>query len=242
MQDQTPSIKPDRPLYQVVIDTIVDRIASGALQPGAMLPSETQLGAELGVSQGTARKALIDLEQRGLVQRAQGRGTFVRIQTPESALFNFFRLRGRDGDRPTPVLQHQEMRQRAATEIETKTLHNAPKQVFEIKRLRALPGKDRVHEIVCVPCTLFPGLKDRAPLPNTLYVVYQQAYSCIVVRAEEQMRPLAADAATARALGIAQGESILRIDRVAYDALDRAVERRTSFIHATEHSYDVTLR
>ena len=56
------------PLYQVVIDTIIERIASGSLASGAMLPSETQLGAELGVSQGTARKALIELEARGLVR------------------------------------------------------------------------------------------------------------------------------------------------------------------------------
>ncbi|WP_231098362.1 GntR family transcriptional regulator [Rhodovulum sulfidophilum] len=61
------------PLYQTVIDTIVARIASGELPSGALLPSETQLGAELGVSQGTARKALSELEKRGLVQRAQPR-------------------------------------------------------------------------------------------------------------------------------------------------------------------------
>ena len=73
------------PLYQVVIDTIVERIASGVLQSGALLPSETQLGAELGVSQGTARKALMELESRGLVQRAQGRGTFVTVRTPETS-------------------------------------------------------------------------------------------------------------------------------------------------------------
>lgn len=42
------------PLYQTVIDTIVTRIASGELLPGGMLPSETQLAAETGVSQGTA--------------------------------------------------------------------------------------------------------------------------------------------------------------------------------------------
>ena len=230
------------PLYQVVIDTIVARIASGALPPGAMLPSEVQLGVELGVSQGTARKALIDLEARGLVQREQGRGTFVTIQTPDRALFNFFRLRGPDGSRPAPVLEHQDICSRAATADEAALLHDRPEQVFEMRRLRSLPGDDRLFEISVVPQAMFPGLLDRAPLPNTLYVFYQQAYSCIVVRAEERLVPSNADRETAERLGVAQGTAILRVDRVAYDALDRAVERRTSYIHAITNSYDVVLK
>lgn len=240
MSDPTVSKAP--PLYQVVIDTIVARIASGALPPGAMLPSEIQLGAELGVSQGTARKALIDLEARGLLQRRQGRGTFVTVQTPDRALFNFFRLRGPDGARPAPVLLHQDIAERAATPEERAVLEGAPKRVFEIKRLRGLPGDDRVHERAIVPKPLFPGLADRAPLPNTLYVFYQQAYSCIVVRAEERLIPSRADPAMAEQLNAAPGAPVLQVDRVAFDALDRAVERRISVLHAQHHSYDVTLQ
>ena len=146
------------PLYRVVIDTILHRIASGALPPGAMLPSEVQLGAELGVSQGTARKALMELEARGLLQREQGRGTFVTIQTPDRALFNFFRLRGPDGARPAPVLEHQELVARKATKDERTLLHDGPDKVFEIRRLRSLPGEDRVFETSVVPQALFPGL------------------------------------------------------------------------------------
>ncbi|MEO0371402.1 MAG: GntR family transcriptional regulator [Pseudomonadota bacterium] len=230
------------PLYRVVIDTIVGRIASGELPPGAMLPSEVQLGAELGVSQGTARKALIDLEARGLVQRAQGRGTFVTIQTPDRALFNFFRLRGKDGARPAPALECQEIKARAANKDEKQLLHGAPERVFEIARLRSLPGEDRVHEVAVVPQGMFPGLLERAPLPNTLYVFYQQAYSCIVVRADERLGPGVADAQMAKRLGVAEGAAVLQVDRVAYDALDRAVERRVSVIHARDHVYDVTLK
>ena len=240
MQDRMTIKAP--PLYQVVIDTIVARIASGALPPGAMLPSEVQLGTELGVSQGTARKALMDLEARGLVQRAQGRGTFVTIQTPDRALFNFFRLRGPDGARPAPVLERQEMVARKSKAEERALLHGAPEKVFEIARVRSLPKDDRVCESSVVPQTLFPGLMDRAPLPNTLYVFYQQAYSCIVVRADERLNPCVADAEMAAQLGVAEGAAILKVERLAYDALDRAVERRVSFIHAVAHSYDVTLK
>ena len=47
-----------RPLYRQVRALLVRRLAEGVWQPGQLLPSEGQLAAELGVSQGTVREAL----------------------------------------------------------------------------------------------------------------------------------------------------------------------------------------
>src|SRR5690606_37843643 len=120
------------PLYQKVIDTIVARIASGEVLPGGMLPSETQLASETGVSQGTARKALMMLEQHGIVRREQGRGTFVTARTPDSSLFNFFRLRNRNGEVIRPELIDERLLERPATDVERETLQGAPLTVIEI--------------------------------------------------------------------------------------------------------------
>jgi GntR family transcriptional regulator len=229
------------PLYQVVIDTIVGRIATGALPPGAMLPSEIQLGVELGVSQGTARKALMELEARGLVQRAQGRGTFVTVRTPESSLFNFFRLRRPDGSQVAPQLEREAVRRRRATVPEQRALHGKPEHVFEIVRLRRLDARHLVHEVSVVPAPLFPGLADRAPLPNTLYVFYQQAYSCIIARADERLRAVAASGAVAEELGLAEGVPAMAVERLAFDVLDRVVERRKSVFPTDTYEYFVSL-
>ena len=78
------------PLYMKVFNTVVQRIVDGSYVPGSMLPSEFDLAGELEVSQGTARKALIELEQKGIVQRRQGKGTFVTLRTPENSLFHFW--------------------------------------------------------------------------------------------------------------------------------------------------------
>lgn len=229
------------PLYQVVINTIIERIASGALPSGSMLPSETQLGAELGVSQGTARKALMELEARGLLQRAQGRGTFVTVRTPESSLFNFFRLRRPDGSIETPKLEAENVRTRAATKAEEQKLFGAPKRVIEIERVRSLGGRKVTHEISVVSTTIFPGLDDRAPLPNTLYVFYQQAYSTIIIRADEQIRTGLCSSKTAEALGILPQTPMLEVRRQTIDMLDRVVELRTSYNITDKHEYFVSL-
>src|ERR671939_784529 len=81
-----------RPLYRQVRELLVRRLAEGVWQPGQLLPSEGQLAAELGVSQGTVRKALDSLTAERLLVRRQGRGTFVAEHDEQRILFHFFKL------------------------------------------------------------------------------------------------------------------------------------------------------
>ena len=91
-----------RPLYAQVRELMIGRMVQGVWKPGAVLPSEVQLAAEFGVSQGTVRKALDALAAENLVIRRQGRGTFVAEHDAERALFHFFHLVGEDGSRQLP--------------------------------------------------------------------------------------------------------------------------------------------
>lgn len=228
------------PLSQTVIDGVIGRIVSGALAPGAMLPAEAALGAEFGVSQGTARKALIELERRGVVVRRQGRGTFVAVRTPESALFRFFRLRRPDGSPATPEPGREEVIRRRAQAAERAQLHDAPEHVFEIRRVRQLEGRPAIREISVAPATLFPGLTERAPLPNALYAFYQQAYGVAIVRADETLKVGAAGEA-GPLLGVAAECPALLVGRRAVDIADRVVELRRSVYLTDSHSYAVSL-
>lgn len=54
------------------------QIQSGELPPGRIMASEATLMQEHGLARGTVRKAIDALVQEGLVNRVQGRGTFVR--------------------------------------------------------------------------------------------------------------------------------------------------------------------
>ncbi len=52
-----------------------------------MLPSENRLAETFGVSRMTARKALVELENEGLVERIRGKGTFVKKSDPAMGYF-----------------------------------------------------------------------------------------------------------------------------------------------------------
>ena len=64
---------------------IEEMVASGQLQSGRRLPSERRLAELLGVSRGSVREAITELEVKGLVTRRPGSGTHIR--RPSHSLF-----------------------------------------------------------------------------------------------------------------------------------------------------------
>lgn len=73
------------PLHHQLSSLLARLIASGYYRPGAAIPPERQLCERYDVSITTVRKAVLDLAARGLVERAIGRGTFVRPPTRQRA-------------------------------------------------------------------------------------------------------------------------------------------------------------
>ena len=85
-----------RPLYLQVKDMLIERILAGTWQPGAAIPNEIELSRKLGISVGTVRKALDEMEGERLISRRQGRGTFVIDQTSDECAIRFSNIRDPD--------------------------------------------------------------------------------------------------------------------------------------------------
>jgi GntR family transcriptional regulator len=65
------------PIYRQLAGLLRERIASGALAPGAPMPSESSLMGEYGISRDTVRKAMDVLREEGLAVTVQGKGSYV---------------------------------------------------------------------------------------------------------------------------------------------------------------------
>jgi DNA-binding GntR family transcriptional regulator len=68
-------------VYMAVADHIAARIESGRLPAGARLPGERELAETYGIALGTARRAVEELRDRGLVVTLPAKGTFVNEET-----------------------------------------------------------------------------------------------------------------------------------------------------------------
>ncbi len=231
-----------RPLYQQVRETFLRRIAEGAWAPGATVPNEHALALELGVSQGTVRKALDSLAAESLVERRQGKGTTIAEVTPARSLFKFFRISRPGGERLIPTSDKATTRRRNAIKQECKRLGLTPdEQVIEISRVRMVDSRPAIRETIIVPVKRFPDL-DKRPIPNTIYALYQSGYGINVVSADEKLKAVAAARGDERALGVPLGTPLLEINRIAFDIDGKPIELRLSRCDTNHLVYAVTLR
>ena len=76
---------------------LIRDVAAGRLADGAKLPPERQMATDLGIAVGTLRKALADLQDKGLLERVQGSGNYIRARADVPSIYGFFRLEKRDG-------------------------------------------------------------------------------------------------------------------------------------------------
>ena len=74
------------PIYAQLDRAIRAAIATGALEPGAQLPTVRQLAVDLAVNANTVARVYAQLEKEGILETRRGVGTFVReVPTPQVA-------------------------------------------------------------------------------------------------------------------------------------------------------------
>jgi GntR family transcriptional regulator of arabinose operon len=73
----------DNPLYEQIFNYIFQKINDGELKQGERVPSEKELAAQFNVSRITSKKALEMLSQYKLIERIQGKGSFVAEVLPD---------------------------------------------------------------------------------------------------------------------------------------------------------------
>lgn len=232
-----------QPLYKQAYDLLVSRLVDGHWKPSEPLPSEHALAAELGVSQGTVRKALNQMVAENLLLRRQGKGTYVAEHTQESSLFRFFRFKQPGGDSMVPETTVLSSEKRLAKERETQVLNlGADESVVELVRVRSLNGTPTILEHVIQPLSVFPGIDKEQEIPNSLYTMYQEKYGISIVEVKEDLRATLMNEQQAQALLCAAGTPALLVERSSIN-IDGRVAEWSSSVCSTEHYvYSVSLR
>ena len=126
-----------RPLYLQLRDLLLRDMETRQWRPGEALPSEIELAARFGVSQGTVRKAIDALAADNLVVRRQGKGTFVATHTEEkTSMFRFLRIRRSDDRDEYPASRLLDVRRGKASAEVARLLELKPSEaVFVVRRV-----------------------------------------------------------------------------------------------------------
>lgn len=219
-------------------------ITQGEWAPGSALPAETTLARLHGVALGTIRQAIALLVTEGLLERQQGRGTFVRAGLGGASMLRFFRFRqGTDlAEVPTSRIVRRRMAKADTQTAEALGLTTgAP--VLALLRLRSLGGEPCLLEQLWLPLPRFQPLaeSDPAAWDDLLYPMYQRLCRVTVMRAADTLGFATLNASQARQLRLAPGHPCVQVQRQAFDLTGHCVELRTTWGDANAFRYTLNI-
>ena len=229
-----------QPLYRQIAALITKSLDTGEWQPGQAIPSELELAARFKVSQGTVRKAVDELAAANLLVRRQGKGTFVASHAEERNQFRFLRLAPDDGSAERLARKFLDCkRMRPSAEIAQALDMPTSQAVLQVRRLLYFRGAPVVLDDLWLPLALFRGLTEQllSAYEGPLYGLFEKQFGVRMIRAEEQIRAVAADADSAALLEVAPGAPLLSVSRVSLTYGDRPVELRRGLYDTAHHHY-----
>jgi GntR family transcriptional regulator len=187
MLDQfQPRTMPDTaalPLYLRIAETLIRDIRAGRLAEGARLPPERDMARDLGVSVGTLRHALDELQAKGLLTRIQGSGNYIRSAPSPDHIYAFFRLeRVEGGGLPTAQLLSLDR----LPKPEGAPAFGAAPDGWRIRRLRHLGPDPAAIEEIWLDTARAPALAAE-DLSESLYLTYRQRLHLTIARAEDRV-------------------------------------------------------
>ena len=231
------------PLYQQIKGLILQSLQAGEWKPGEAIPSEIELAARFRVSQGTVRKAIDELAAGNLVVRRQGKGTFVATHAEQQVQYRFLKLVPDTGDQASEGPAERRIlecrRVRAPADIARLLALRSGDTVVQVRRILAFGGEPTILEDLWLPGTAFKGLtaEQMASYRGPTYAMFELEFGVRMLRAQEKIRAVAADAQQAELLQIPQGSPLLSVERLAYTYNDVPMEFRRGFYRTDTHHY-----
>lgn len=237
------AIKLDRnspmPLYHQIAQPLSDLINHGKLAPGQLIEDEITMAHRLRVSRPTARRALQELVNRGLVVRRRGAGTRV---TPSHV------------HRPLGLTSLNDDLQRAGYKTRTTVLSYEVLLADEHQAglLKTEPGSEivRIHRLRFIddnPLAILTNLMPRRVAPSLKDLSERGLYACLrkqgvkLASAEQTIGARLADKKDADTLDLEPGAALLTMQRTAYDEAGRAIEYGDHVYSAALYSFSFNL-
>jgi GntR family transcriptional regulator len=215
-------------LTQSCAEALAEAIELGSYRPGSRLPSEAELAEQLAVSRPTLRESLRLLEERGMIRRRHGQGTFVRerpIQKDLNRNFGITSMIRAAGY--TPSARGSVVVSAAAdAELAERLGLTAGDAVWHVERIRLADNRPVVFSIDSLPGHLLArgDLDDVVSgEEQSLYSLLHKLRGIVIYRGEAELVPCKASAELRARLEAKPGAPLLCIKQVDFDQRGRTV-------------------
>lgn len=218
--------QPGVALHHQISTLIEDMVASGRLRDGDQLPTEEELRAQYGVSRVTVRRALQSLEERGLLKRQRGRGTYVSAPLRSAPLpmpmESFLATMAERRSRSKPSVKEFGFVP-APADVATALRLEEGTPVLQVVRLRSTGRLPILHSIVHLSEDVGRRFA-RADFSRLSLTELLQGQGIRYGRIEMLTRATLADAPLAALLGVPMASALVDVLRIGHDEADRPFE------------------
>jgi DNA-binding GntR family transcriptional regulator len=208
------------------------------LRPGDQIPTEVQLCDAYSLSRVTVRQAITSLVDEGLLERRQGRGTFVVGPRLAESLGEqeHFLLTGFDAEGPESVSVFSRETVPAPEWIAARLSLAAESAVFKIRKLLTRDAERVAFRTSYIPVEVAPTLLG-ADLQPPLSLTLERGFGIPLASAEETIEFIIADAFRAEMLAVAEEHPLILVERVVHCARGSGVECSRTFYKADRYRF-----
>ncbi|EHP44152.1 GntR family transcriptional regulator [Cupriavidus basilensis OR16] len=231
------------PLWARIAGSLKARILEGEWASGAAIAPERALAQHYCVAIGTVRAAIQVLVDQGMLERAKGRGTYVRGALYGAFMTRFLRWDDDNAELPdSRIISRQVLP--ASSDVAGKLGLEKGAQVVHLSRQRSWKGMVRLLETIWLPEEKFRKLSALDPdrFPALLYPFYAVRCGVTVCRAIDDLSFTRLGRREAELLRLAEDHPALSVSRVAFDMADQPVEYRQALGNADEFQYRTETR
>jgi GntR family transcriptional regulator len=214
------------PKYFQITRDIISLIQKGELPSGAPVFSENEIIEKYGVSNTTARKALLELEKGGWVQRMRGKGTFVQsrpVVRTINRIFGFTRNMIEAGRKPSTQLIGFHLRSGNHTQTINGREITLKGPYCEIERLRFADQVPMMKETRYISLQLCPEIH-RKNLEQSLYDIFEKEYGIHLTEINQMLSAVVIEGDALEAFGLTQPTPAFRVEGASFCGKDLIVE------------------
>lgn len=221
-------------LYEQIAQQLLSEIQQGQFGALGKLPSEAELVERFQVSRVTIRLALAKLGDDGVVERKQGKGTFVAAQQVRhdlDALRSFHDSLLLQGLQPSMRLIGHRL---TAVPEELSQLFSG--QCVSVERLHSVDNEPIAFARSYLTAEL-AAVDWQQVEQEPLYSVLERVTGKPVLRADMAIRAREADKALAEQLGVKRGTALLVMQRTSWFDDQRCCDRTTFYIRPERYEF-----